>query len=81
MIFRDGLGNVLHENDAIGVPFNNSIAPGKIIKLDIGLAASGQQSQPSAVITVVLNSPALPDGTIPGVLAIKTPSDVPALLP
>ena len=81
MKFRDGLGNELQEGDAVAVPFGNSLAPGKIIKLDIGLGPTPEQGQPSAVITVVLNVPAALNGMLPGVLAIKTPSDVPTLIP
>ena len=81
MRFVDGLGNVLTEGDAVAVPFGNSLAPGKIIKLDIGLGPTPEQAQPSAVVTVVLTVPAAPNGMLPGVLAIKTPSDVSTLLP
>ncbi len=79
MRFVDGLGNELNEGDAIAVPVNNTLAPGKIMKLDMGLGPTQEQAQPSAIVTVVLHVPSALKGLIPGVLAIKTPSDTPDL--
>lgn len=75
MRFFDCYNNTLAEGDHIGWPLaTGQIAPGKILKLESGLALpNGQQPPPTVVLVIELHLTALPNGAVPQIIKAASP--------